>query len=124
MVSGAINALRQKSGAVSHCVNATMIRRSAVTASRENGEEISQEAADLMGHMKSTADKVYHVREREKNALYAAARMGTLMRQTETKEQKIVSDVQDSCDAVAKRKRWSKKENEAVQKVFAGKLEF
>ena len=50
--------------------------------------------------------------------------MGTLMRQTETKQQKIISDVQDSCDAAAKQKRWSKEENEAVQEVFAGKVEF
>ena len=51
MVSGAINALWQESGAFSHWVNATKIRGVAVTASGENGAEISQEAADLMGHM-------------------------------------------------------------------------
>ena len=123
MVRRAINALWEKSGAVSHHINATKIRRAAVTAFRENGEEISQEAADLMRHMKSKADKVYHVRQREKNALYAAARMGTLMRQTATKEQKFISGVQDLCDAAAKWERWSKEENKAAQGVFAVKIE-
>ena len=121
MVSGAINSIWKKSGTVCHRVNATKFRRAAVTATREKGKELSQAAADLMGHMKATADKVYHVRRREDNALQAAAEMGTLMRKKEKKEHEIVSDTMpDSIDAAAKRKRWSKEENEAIQKVFAG----
>ena len=66
-----------------------------------------------MGHTKATADKAYYVRKREDNALHAAAEMGTLMGR-EKKGQEIVSDSQDSFDVAAKRKRWSKEENEAV----------
>ena len=84
MVSGAINAIWKKSGIVNYRVNATKFRRAAVTAIRERGKDLSFEAADLMGHMKSTADKVYHIRKKEKNSLQAAAHMGSLLRQQET----------------------------------------
>ena len=113
-----------KKSTVCHCVNTTQFRRAAVTATSEKGKELSQAAADLMGHMKATADKVYHVRRREDNALQAAVEMGTLMRKKEKNEHDIVSDTMpDSIDAVAKWKRWSKEENEAIQKVFAGYFE-
>ena len=85
MVSGAINAIWKKSGIVHYRINATKFRRAAVTAIREGGKDLSFEAADLMGHMKSTADKVYHIRQKEKNSLEAAAHMGSLLRKVETK---------------------------------------
>ena len=122
MVSGAINAIWQKSGAVDHRVNATKFRRAAVTAVREGAKELSEEAADLMGHMKGTADKVYHVRRKEINALQAAAEIGTLMRQKDHKE--VTPETKQSPDAPGKRKRRSKEENDAIQELFAGKFHF
>ena len=65
MVSGAINAIWKKSGIVPYHVHATKFRRAAVNAVREGGKDLSFEAADLMGDMKSTADKVYHIRQKE-----------------------------------------------------------
>ena len=58
MVSGSINVIWKKSGSVPYLVNATTFLRAAVTAIRERGKDSSFEAADLMGNMKSTADKI------------------------------------------------------------------
>ena len=80
MVSGAINSIWQRSKTINHRVNATKVRRAAVTAIREKAEHISEEIADLMGHHRSTADRVYHIRKKEQNAVLAAAEVGAVMR--------------------------------------------
>ena len=80
MVTGAINTNWKKSDILSYQVNATKFWRAAVTASREKGKGSSFEAADLMGHLKATADKVYHVRQKEKISLQAAAQTGNILR--------------------------------------------
>ena len=127
MVSGAINAIWKKSGIVNYRVNATKFRRAAVTAIRERGKDLSFEAADLMGHMKSTADKVYHIRKKEKNSLQAAAHMGSLLRQQETMTNS--QNTHNTCKSkepgvTPSRKRWTSEEINAIHDTFAGMEQF
>ena len=80
-VSGGLNSIWKKTGLVNHIVNATKFRRTAVTAVRDSGEGIENETADLMGHLKSTADKVYHINRKETSAIVAATGLESILRQ-------------------------------------------
>ena len=46
----------------------------------EKVEHISEDTADLMGHHRATADKVYHIRKKEQNTVLADAELGAAMR--------------------------------------------
>ena len=127
-VSGGLNSIWKKSGLVDHGVNATKFRRTAVTAVRENGEGLEQETADLMGHLKSTADNVYHIKRKEKSAIAAATGLESILvkatspvKKPASKESFLVaSSMCRPCIESPSRKKWTRDETLAIEEVFAG----
>ena len=127
-VSGGLNSIWKKSGLVDHRVNATKFRRTAVTAVRENGEGLEQETADLMGHLKSTADNVYHIKRKEKSAIAAATGLESILvkatspvKKPASKESFLVASAMfRPCIESPSRKKWTRDETLAIEEVFAG----
>ena len=119
MVSGAINSLWQRSKTVSNRINATKLRRAVVTTVREKAGHLCVETADLMGHHKTTVDKVYHIRKKEKNALLAAKELNDTMRnkfvRNNEKDELQISD--------SSRKKWNEKETAQIVELFAGMIQ-
>ena len=119
MVSGAMNSIWQRSKTINHRVNATKFHRAAVTAIREKAEHIAEETADLLGHHRPTADRLYHIQKKEQNAVLAAAEVGAVMRSAAAeKPKKDAYYIDDNL-----RKRWSENETAAIAELFAG-IEF
>ena len=88
-VSSGLNSIWRKTGLVHHRVNATKFRRTGVKAVQEGRGCLEREIADLMGHLKATADKVYHIKKHEKSAIATAAGLDSILSQAPLPHKKV-----------------------------------
>ena len=72
-----------------------------------------------MGHHKTTADKVYHIRKKERNALLATKELNDIMTNkfvhNNEKDQLQISE--------SSRKKWNEKETAQMVELFAGMIQ-
>lgn len=78
-ISTAINAAWKKGGMEGH-VCATIFRKSTVTKVHKDHKELKGDLAHLMGHKTTTAEKFYHLREKEEVCGEAATNLTSIMR--------------------------------------------
>ena len=106
-------------------INATKFRRTAATVVREKRSGLASDVADLMCHSKNTADNVYYVKKREKNAIKGAKGLSEIMRAPSSPKKILKNKTnQESLEKMQKsspsRKQWTQREIDAVTDVFAG----
>jgi len=94
-------------------LNCNILRKSTVTAAREHSLGRKQDIADTMSHSTTTADAIYHLRDREKTASAGAEAIRSHFLRTPTK---IISSPET---ARSPRVDWEIKDIEFLRKLFA-----